>query len=157
METGTNKGGILADGMGLGKTVQAISLICARPSDDPCRKTTLIIAPVALMRQWEKEIERHIHPQYRLKVYVYHGNGKNADFAKLRQYDVVLTTFGILTSEFKQKETRKESMRYLEEQRTGVRRKAKEKLALLGSECMWWVPPGSFYAFNSPLQVPHHH
>lgn len=137
METGTNKGGILADGMGLGKTVQAISLICARPSNDPRRKTTLIIAPVALMRQWEKEIARHVKPQYRLSVYVYHGNGKNVDFAQLRQYDVVLTTFGILTSEYKQKDSRKESMRHLEEQRTGTRRKAKDKLALLGPECMW--------------------
>lgn len=137
METGTNKGGILADGMGLGKTVQAISLICARPSDDPARKTTLIIAPVALMRQWEKEIERHVDPRHRLKVYIYHGGGKSADFAKLRQYDVVLTTFGILTSELKQKETRMESMRHLEEERTGIRRKPKDKLALLGHECMW--------------------
>ncbi|KAF9691927.1 hypothetical protein EKO04_009833 [Ascochyta lentis] len=138
METGTNKGGILADGMGLGKTVQAISLICARPSDDPLRKTTLIIAPVALMRQWEKEIARHVHDRYQLKVYIYHGSGKNADFAKLRTYDVVLTTFGTLTSEFRQKETRKESTRHLEEQKTGVRRKPKEKLALLGHECMWY-------------------
>ncbi|KZM21104.1 uncharacterized protein EKO05_0003573 [Ascochyta rabiei] len=138
METGTNKGGILADGMGLGKTVQAISLICARPSGDPLRKTTLIIAPVALMRQWEKEIARHVHDRYQLKVYIYHGNGKNADFAKLRTYDVVLTTFGTLTSEFRQKETRKESTKHLEEQRTGVQRKAKEKLALLGHECMWY-------------------
>ncbi|KAH6643114.1 SNF2 family N-terminal domain-containing protein [Boeremia exigua] len=138
METGTNKGGILADGMGLGKTVQAISLICARPSDDPRRKTTLIIAPVALMRQWEKEIERHVDPRHRLRVYVYHGtSGKNADFAKLRQFDVVLTTFGILTSELKQKE-RKESARHVEEQRTGIRRKPKDKLALLGPECMWY-------------------
>ena len=123
--------------MGLGKTVQAISLICARPSDDPRRKTTLIIAPVALMRQWEKEIERHVDPRHRLRVYVYHGtSGKNADFAKLRQFDVVLTTFGILTSELKQKE-RKESVRHVEEQRTGIRRKPKDKLALLGPECMW--------------------
>ena len=141
MESGTNKGGILADGMGLGKTVQAISLICARPSDDPSRKTTLIIAPVALIRQWEKEIGRHIKPEYKLSVYVYHGSGKNVEFAQLRQYDVVLTTYGILTQEFKQKENRTESVRHLEEQRTGVRRKAKEKLALLGPECMWYVYP----------------
>ena len=137
METGTNKGGILADGMGLGKTVQAISLICARPSTDQACKTTLIVAPVALMRQWEKEIERHIHHLYRLKVHIYHGSGKNADFAKLRHYDVVLTTYGILTSEFKQKETRKESLQHQQEQQTGIRRKAKDKLALLGHECMW--------------------
>ena len=137
METGTNKGGILADGMGLGKTVQAISLICARPSNDQACKTTLIVAPVALMRQWEKEIERHIHHLHRLKVHIYHGSGKNADFAKLRHYDVVLTTYGILTSEFKQKETRKESLQHQQEQQTGIRRKAKDKLALLGHECMW--------------------
>lgn len=138
MEIGTNKGGILADGMGLGKTVQAISLICARPSDDPLRKTTLIIAPVALMRQWEKEIERHVHSRYRLKVHVYHGSGKNADFAKLRKFDVVLTTFGTLTSEFKQKESRKESLMHQAEQRDpAYRRKASQKLALLGHECMW--------------------
>lgn len=138
METGTNKGGILADGMGLGKTVQAISLICARPSQDPARKTTLIIAPVALMRQWEKEIARHVRPNYRLSVYVYHGtSGKNADFAKLRQYDVVLTTFGILTSELKQRDNRTESAKNLQEEKTGIKRKAKDKLALLGPECMW--------------------
>lgn len=89
------------------------------------------------MRQWEKEIERHIHHLYRLKVHIYHGSGKNADFAKLRHYDVVLTTYGILTSEFKQKETRKESLQHQQEQQTGIRRKAKDKLALLGHECMW--------------------
>ncbi|KAF3002400.1 hypothetical protein E8E13_002570 [Curvularia kusanoi] len=137
MEIGTNKGGILADGMGLGKTVQAISLICARPSDDPSCKTTLIIAPLALIRQWEKEIARHVKPEYRLKVHVYHGTGKNKDFAQLRQYDVVLTTFGILTNEFKKKD-RKESMKHQEEERTGISRKAKDKLALLGRECMWY-------------------
>jgi hypothetical protein len=138
MENGNSKGGILADGMGLGKTVQALSLICARPSSDPLRKTTLIIAPVALMRQWEKEIERHVHPVYKLKVWIYHGKGKNADFNKLRQYDVVLTTFGTVTSEYKQKQSGRESTLHEAEQRNPTfRRKAQAKLALLGHECMW--------------------
>ncbi|CAO2657957.1 Nn.00g072170.m01.CDS01 [Neocucurbitaria sp. VM-36] len=139
MENGVAKGGILADEMGLGKTVQALSLICARPSSDPLCKTTLIIAPVALMRQWEKEIERHIHARYALKVYLYWGKGKKADFHRLRQYDVVLTTFGTLISEFKQKESRKESMLHEREMREpGFRRKPKDKLALLGHESMWY-------------------
>lgn len=43
--------------MGLGKTIQALALMVARPSNDLTRKTTLIIAPVALLRQWETEIE----------------------------------------------------------------------------------------------------
>ncbi|RAR12268.1 swi snf family dna-dependent atpase [Stemphylium lycopersici] len=139
MERGTTKGGILADEMGLGKTIQALSLLCANPSDDPACKTTLIIAPVALMRQWEKEIERHVHPRHKLSVYLYHGSGKNVDFARLREYDVVLTTFGCLTSEFKQKESRKESMLYEQESHNPhMQRKAKDKLALLGPECMWY-------------------
>lgn len=91
------------------------------------------------MRQWEKEIERHIHARHGLTVYLYHGGGKKADFAKLRKFDIVLTTFGTLTSEFKQKETRKESMLHEQEMRdSSFRRRAKEKLALLGRECMWY-------------------
>ncbi|KAF2820357.1 hypothetical protein CC86DRAFT_471446 [Ophiobolus disseminans] len=139
MEAGRNKGGILADEMGLGKTVQALALICARPSQDAMCKTTLIIAPVALMRQWQKEIVTHVEQKYKLSVYLYHGNGKKADFSTLRQHDVVLTTFGTLTSEFKQKESSRESLLYEREQNEpGFRRKPKERLALLGHECMWY-------------------
>lgn len=119
--------------------IQALSLLCANPSKNPACKTTLIIAPVALMRQWEKEIERHVHPNHKLSVYLYHGTGKNVDFARLRQFDVVLTTFGCLTAEYNQKESRKESMLYEQEQRTpAMSRKPKDKLALLGPECMWY-------------------
>lgn len=91
------------------------------------------------MRQWEKEIERHVDPRHKLSVYLYHGTGKNVEFSRLRQYDVVLTTFGCLTSEYKQKESRKESMLHEQEtQDRSIRRKAKDKLALLGPECMWY-------------------
>jgi SNF2 family DNA or RNA helicase len=139
MEASYHKGGILADEMGLGKTVQALALICARPSQDPLCKTTLIIAPVALMRQWEKEIGHHVKDRHKLSVYLYWGNGKRADFNLLRQHDVVLTTFGTLTSEFKQKDSRRESTLYQREQNEpGFRRKPRDKLALLGPECMWY-------------------
>jgi SNF2 family DNA or RNA helicase len=119
--------------------VQAIALIAAHPSQDPLCKTTLVIAPVALMRQWEKEIQHHIQPRHRLKVYLYWGKGKKADFSVLRQYDIVLTTFGTLTSEFKQKESRRETMFYEREMNEpGFRRRPQDKLALLGRECMWY-------------------
>lgn len=139
MEEGNAKGGILADEMGLGKTVQALALILARPSNDPACKTTLIIAPVALMKQWEKELQRHVKISHRLKVFIYHGHGKNADFNKLRKYDVVLTTFGTLGSEMRSMEKRKDAELTQREQRdpTFVR-KGKDKLALIGSECMWY-------------------
>ncbi|KAF2182496.1 hypothetical protein K469DRAFT_585945 [Zopfia rhizophila CBS 207.26] len=140
MEEGHSRGGILADDMGLGKTIQALALILARPSEDPARKTTLIVAPVALMRQWEKEIERHVHPSHRLKVFVYHGSsGRNADFNRLRQYDVVLTTFGTLANEMKTKENRTEVTKELTAaEYPPIVRRSKDKLALIGSECVWY-------------------
>lgn len=100
-ETSPTRGGILADDMGLGKTVEAIALMLAMPPRDPIRKTTLIVAPLSLMKQWEVEINRHIRPEHHLKVFVYHGNIKNVDFGKLRTYDVVLTTYQTLSSELK--------------------------------------------------------
>ena len=62
MEEGSNRGGILADDMGLGKTIQALALMVSRRSTNPARKTTLIVAPVALLKQWEKEIRTKLKP-----------------------------------------------------------------------------------------------
>ncbi len=121
METGNNKGGILADDMGLGKTISTLALLLSRPSPSRNRKvcyifwrhfpgsiltrrqTTLIVAPVALARQWESEIKNKILPSHRLSVFIHHGQ-KKADWSTLRNYDVVLTTYGTLGAEYKRYE-----------------------------------------------------
>ncbi|KAF2435396.1 hypothetical protein EJ08DRAFT_335833 [Tothia fuscella] len=103
-EEGNNKGAILADDMGLGKTVQAIALMCSRRSEEPRRKTTLIVAPVALMRQWEYEIKDKLKDgKHSMTVFKYHGATKKP-FKHLAGFDVVLTTFGTLASELRRKE-----------------------------------------------------
>lgn len=102
-EASPAKGGILADDMGLGKTIQALALIATRRSRDPACKTTLIVAPVALLRQWKREVQDRVHPQHKLSSFIYHGQQKNITFAKLNSYDIVLTTYGKLAAEYKRK------------------------------------------------------
>jgi SNF2 family DNA or RNA helicase len=103
MEEGTNKGGILADDMGLGKTITTLALILSRPSNDKVRKTTLIVGPVALVRQWAREIETKIKHSDRLSTFLYH-TGKRVTWETLRSFDIVLTTYGKLGAEHKRKE-----------------------------------------------------
>ncbi|OTB07455.1 hypothetical protein M426DRAFT_268728 [Hypoxylon sp. CI-4A] len=94
-------GGILGDDMGLGKTLSTISLMLARDgqrSSEGYGKTNLVVAPVSLLQQWKREIEEKVLPDHKLRVYMLHN--RKASFAELRQYDVVLTSYGMLSSEF---------------------------------------------------------
>lgn len=106
------KGGILADDMGLGKTLQSISLILSnsKPTDGEIleqrkipsgvEKCTLVVAPLALIRQWELEIKDKVEKSHELKVCVHHGPSRTKRFADLKKFDVVITTYQILVSEF---------------------------------------------------------
>jgi SNF2 family DNA or RNA helicase len=104
MEEGTNKGGILSDDMGLGKTISTLSLMVSRPSEKPSVKTNLIVGPVALLRQWEREIQTKLKPNYKMSVYVMHGVQRKQSFEDLRLYDIVLTTYGTIAAEWKRLE-----------------------------------------------------
>lgn len=105
MEEGTNKGGILADDMGLGKTIQSIALILSRPPPPGKLRPTLVVAPVALMHQWKRELEKMVKPGKRLNVFILHGERRATTWSALKAYDVVLTTYGLLASELKRKAT----------------------------------------------------
>ncbi|ORZ37173.1 SNF2 family N-terminal domain-domain-containing protein [Catenaria anguillulae PL171] len=82
-------GGILADDMGLGKTMQSITLMLANPPEDDLdrQRTTLVVAPVSLLAQWEAEIKEHVHPGT-LKVLVHNGPNRTKQARVLRNYDV---------------------------------------------------------------------
>jgi len=87
-------GGILADDMGLGKTLQIISLIMSGGSG-----STLIVAPVGVMSNWEQQIHRHVLEEHMPKVLIYHGPSRQAAAESLKDYDVVITSYGTLSSE----------------------------------------------------------
>ncbi|KAG6076981.1 hypothetical protein E4U15_004895 [Claviceps sp. LM218 group G6] len=105
------KGGLLADDMGLGKTLQSVSLILTnrkpekgspgwKKAFENVVKTTLVVAPLSLIRQWEHEIADKVASLQGLKVLVHHGPQRTKDSKELAKYDVVVTTYHILVSEF---------------------------------------------------------
>nr|XP_033469176.1 transcription termination factor 2 [Epinephelus lanceolatus] len=114
-------GGILADDMGLGKTLTMIALILAKKikakeevekkeekkeeswisktdSSLVVSKGTLIICPASLVHHWKREIERHVKTS-RLSVYLYHGPNRERSAKVLADYDVVVTTYSLVSKE----------------------------------------------------------
>ncbi len=103
-------GACLADDMGLGKTVQIISYLLSIPSnlaatqsdlsDMEATNASLIIAPTSVLGNWQKELERFAPS---LKVGLYYGaqRPKGEDFMVFsKQYDVILTTYGMSHIDF---------------------------------------------------------
>ncbi|KAL6884159.1 SNF2 family N-terminal domain-containing protein [Trichoderma longibrachiatum] len=86
-------GGILADDMGLGKTLQIISLILTGGSG-----STLIIAPVSVMSNWEQQIRRHVKEEHQPSILVYHG-AKRGAYHNLLEFNLVITSYGTLAKE----------------------------------------------------------
>ena len=79
-------GALLADDMGLGKTVQLLALEALRRQDGP-RPPTLIVCPLSILGNWEREIRRFT-PE--LSVAIYHGSPRQVGTA-----DLVLTTYQV--------------------------------------------------------------
>ncbi|KAG0145261.1 hypothetical protein CROQUDRAFT_658947 [Cronartium quercuum f. sp. fusiforme G11] len=96
-EAGPWSGGMLADEMGMGKTIQTIALILSdrKPGDG---KQTLVIAPVVAIIQWRNEIERFTKG---FTVNVWHGATRSTDKKKMKNYDIVLTSYSVLESSFR--------------------------------------------------------
>ena len=93
-------GGILSDDMGMGKTLEMISLIVSDSTEPVDSKATLIIAPVGVMSNWSSQIAHHVKSKHALRVLTYHGSGKKLmkpeDFS---EYDVVITSYGSLATD----------------------------------------------------------
>ncbi|KAK0522956.1 DNA repair protein rad16 [Tilletia horrida] len=100
------QGGLLADEMGMGKTVQMISLMLTdekrRKAIDKAR-ATLVVAPTVAIMQWSNELAKYA-PQF--KVVLWHGANRAAvDSDEMRKADVVLTSYAVLESSFRRQET----------------------------------------------------
>jgi len=67
---------------------------------------TLIVVPVTVLTQWEIEIYTHSH-EGTVKVLQYYGAARASKKEKIEDYDVVMTTYGVLSSDLDRKEKEK--------------------------------------------------
>jgi SNF2 family DNA or RNA helicase len=63
-------GGCLADDMGLGKTAQLLALLAHERASNPDAAPTLVVCPLSVVRNWEREAERFTPD---VRVLVHHG------------------------------------------------------------------------------------
>lgn len=93
------------DAMGLGKTIETISLIVAdraasRRDADACG-ATLILAPVTVMSNWSIQIQKHVKETHALRVMFWHGQRKEPiDPQQIENYDVVISTYESISSDW---------------------------------------------------------
>ncbi|KAL8968912.1 MAG: hypothetical protein Q9183_002247 [Haloplaca sp. 2 TL-2023] len=91
-------GGILADQMGLGKTLQVLACMVANPPrPDAETKATLIVCNASLVHQWETEIGLHAHRDS-FPVVLRHSamartSGTQGVHLHLQKADIVVTTY----------------------------------------------------------------
>ncbi|KAK9155666.1 hypothetical protein Sjap_003146 [Stephania japonica] len=113
------RGGILADEMGMGKTIQAVALVIAKraiastgsesgvclsvPSSSmglPELKCTLVICPLVAVTQWKNEIAMYTR-EGSTKVLIYHGANRRKKLSQFSDYDFVLTTYSTVEAEYR--------------------------------------------------------
>jgi superfamily II DNA or RNA helicase len=91
--------GILADDMGLGKTVQVLAHLLCEKNAGRADRPSLVVAPTSVIGNWRSEAERFARD---LRVLVLHGQSRKAHFGRLAEYDVVVTTYSLLTRDAKE-------------------------------------------------------
>ncbi|OMO65056.1 SNF2-related protein [Corchorus olitorius] len=60
---------------------------------------TLIVCPTSVLRQWAEELHNKVTSKANLSVLVYHGSNRTKDPHEIAKYDVVLTTYSIVSME----------------------------------------------------------
>ena len=87
-------GGCLADDMGLGKTIQTLAMLQhRRESGEAKGAASLLVLPTSLVFNWLNEAQKFT-PELRVLAYTGTYRDKNPD--RFADYDVVLTSYGIV-------------------------------------------------------------
>ncbi|KAH7343013.1 SNF2 family N-terminal domain-containing protein [Rhexocercosporidium sp. MPI-PUGE-AT-0058] len=105
------RSGLLADQMGLGKSLSMISLIAANQypgighlheadkADMTLSKSTLLVVPLPLLQTWHTQLSRHLNPNS-LSWCKFHGPNKPS-IEELSNFDIVITTYKMVALQWK--------------------------------------------------------
>ncbi|WEW57280.1 DEAD-like helicase superfamily protein [Emydomyces testavorans] len=118
-------GGLLADMMGLGKTLSILSLVCSSLpqsvewSKEQLQnksllnnaairnaKTTLLVSPLSAVGNWVNQIKEHLQ-EGSISYYVFHGPSRTEDPTELAKYDLVITTYSTVLSDLSRKSAKR--------------------------------------------------
>ena len=86
-------GGCLADDMGVGKTIQALVFLQSLRENGHAKAPDLLVMPRSLIFNWQREAARFTP---NLKVLAYADGSRPKETGEFDNYDLVLTTYGIL-------------------------------------------------------------
>lgn len=84
--------GVLADDMGLGKTIQALAMLL-KIKNEHGHAPSLVVAPTSVLPNWEREIERFAPS---LSFVTWHGADRRENVERLKDVDVVLTSYALI-------------------------------------------------------------
>jgi SWI/SNF-related matrix-associated actin-dependent regulator of chromatin subfamily A3 len=87
--------------MGLGKTVQSIALILANPAEGKSPKCTLIVCPLSVILNWEKQINDYVNKKFKVTVWAGGDREKHLDDLFRNKTDVLIVSYGTLSSDYK--------------------------------------------------------
>lgn len=102
-----NFGGILADDMGLGKSLQVITYMLSIKQENTSKTaySNLIVCPASLVYNWENEIEKFA-PDLSKLVIAGNAAERKKNIEECEQYDVVITSYDLLKRDLEQYEER---------------------------------------------------
>lgn len=86
------RGGLLAQDVGMGKTVEMLALIATNKTKEP----TLVVVPTTMLTVWIREAATHTPG---LRVVKFHGSRRTRNMDDLRAADIVVTTYRIVVNE----------------------------------------------------------
>ncbi len=86
-------GGLLADDMGLGKTLQTLTHLQIEKDAGRLQHPALIVAPVSLMGNWQREAARFCPG---LRTLVLHGKERHEAASAMAQADVVIAPYSLM-------------------------------------------------------------